>query len=55
MVSMDVPEDETLENKNDETLDDMFSKVLLDTVSVQVEFFENYLSSLNFTNYAKKS
>ena len=51
---MDVPEDETLENKNDETLDDMFSKVLLDNCVSPGGNFENDLSSLNFTDYAKK-
>ena len=54
MVSMDVLEDETLENKNYETLDNMFSKMLVDNCVSPGGNFENYLSSLNFTDYAKQ-
>ena len=51
---MDVLEDETLENKNYETLDNMFSKMLVDNCVSPGGNFENYLSSLNFTDYAKQ-
>ena len=54
VVSMDVLEDETLENKNYETLDNMFSKMLVDNCVSPGGNFENYLSSLNFTDYAKQ-
>ena len=51
---MDVLEDETLKNKNYETLDNMFSKMLVDNCVSPGGNFENYLSSLNFTDYAKQ-
>ena len=41
---MDVLENETLKNKNYETLDNMFSKMLVVTVSVQVESFKMFCS-----------
>ena len=54
VVSMDVLEDETLENKNYKTLDNMFSKMLVDNCVSPGGNFENDLSSLNFTDYAKQ-
>ena len=54
VVSMDVLEDETLENKNYETLDNMFSKMLVDNCVSPGGNFENDLSSLNFADYAKQ-
>ena len=51
---MDVLEDESLENKNYETLDNMFSKILVDKCVSPGGNFENDLSSLNFTDYAKQ-
>ena len=54
VVSMDVLENETLKNKNYETLDNMFSKMLVDNCVSPGGKFENVLFSLNFTDYAKR-
>ena len=51
---MDVLENETLKNKNYETLDNMFSKMLVDNCVSPGGKFENVLFSLNFTDYAKR-
>ena len=51
---MDVLENETLKNKNYETLDNMFSKMLVDNCVSPGGKFKNFLFSLNFTDDAKR-